>query len=839
MKIRFDSLDRFEVPSFYICNPGSEYKNGILTRMVGSVTHTSDEEVVLNFNATSELNFRAYCDVPDGSVESEYAIAMYKSLQNRRYIFVEDIGYFVISEIDDAHEQEGRYKDVRAVSCEIEMQNKTLTYIENNTYKFRDLLEKVIAPVSKWTIKHIDDAVAEKSRTFEDIDTSKNTLAFLMEDMQNAYECIFIFDTINRQISAYDQNNYVVRTDIHLTKDDLISSIGISEGTEDLYTALSVFGADNLSITAVNPLGTTVIYNFDYYLDWMSESLRDKVKTWSKRVRELAQTPAEGSDEASSENYYALMESYYNELEKKLDCEAEIDKIQTQIDMYTRCKENIIAESSTESVAEYNEEIIKAGGAAILIAEEISSVLVNIDTLLSDTQEDKSDKESELSSINNKISGLEVSINAIRDSVAITKFFTQEEYDELSDYIYEGTYTDEYIIVTDGMTQTEQLEQMRTLYDRAQKRLQIVSYPSQEFDVEVEDFVFQKEFQQWSAQLETGCLISVELDPDDIAELFLSTIQLNWHDHELSLTFGNRFNKFDPKTLFDNVLGDVQKSANSIDYIKEILYPIKEGKLNDFAAALDASRTLTMNSVLASENEEVKIDATGYTGRRLNGDGEYDPRQVKINSNSIVFTDNAWESCKTALGLIYLNDGSTTYGINAQTVIGEMIIGGELHIKDKSGDDILTVVDNKISSQVSGVSNQAGELEGKVSELFTRIEQTEGNVSILIGNVSDLEDKEVTSVRTTTGYTFDADGLVISKSGYDLCNQLTHDGMYVYLKDGDKTDHELGEMVLQANGDGVNARDITIRHYLHLGDHARFENFSTDTDSNRTACFYV
>lgn len=689
MQVKFDSLNRYEVPGFTICNPGSTYRNGLLSKSLGAITNTSDEEIVIHFNATSELNFRAYKVPSDGTIAGDYVEKIYHALKNRRLVFAEGFGYFIITDVVDGFSDGVDYKDISASSCEIEIQNKSLTYIENNTYRFIELLEKIVATLPKWTIGSIDSDVADKHRTFEDVDVNKNTLAFLMEDMQDAYECIFTFDTINRRINVFDQNNYVIRTDIHLTKDDLINELEISESSEDLYTALSVYGGNDLTISAVNPLGTNVIYDFSYYLDWMSDELKKSVIDWSNLLN------------ARFDTYFELNTHYHEKLVEQSDSNAEISRIKTQIEMYRKCRENIIAESSTESVSEYNEVIEENGGKTITIHDSVDDTVAEIDNLISQAESDLVTQETNATSIQSELDNLSSSISEIHNEVSIQNFFSQEEYEELYDYIYEGIYNDEYIIVTENMTQTERLEQMRTLYDRAKKRMVIVSHPTQEFSVNTEDFIFEKKFQEWSRQLEVGSLINVELGNSDIAELFLSTIQLNWDDKDLTLTFGNRFNKFDPKTLFNGVLGDVQKTANTVEYIKDVIYPVKSGKLNEFQEALRTSRTLTMNAALSSANQEVTIDGSGYTGRKKLSDGEFDPRQIKITSNSIVFTDDAWETCKTALGQIILDNDATTYGLNAETIIGEMIIGGQLNIYDKDGNELLSVIDNKISLRVS------------------------------------------------------------------------------------------------------------------------------------------
>ena len=258
----------------------------------------------------------------------------------------------------------------------------------------------------------------------------------------------------------------------------------------------------------------------------------------------------------------------------------------------------------------------------------------------------------------------------------MTSYFTEEELEELNNYIFEGSYSDEYVTITDIMSYSEKFEQMKVLYDRAAMRLERVSQPTQEFDVDTENFIFVKDFEHWSEQLETGCLINVELDTDDIALLFLSSITINYEDRSLNLTFGNRFNKFDAKALFDDMLGNISKSANTLNYLKEILYPIKNGEFNAMRDAIQTSRDLTMAAALASDNEEVVIDGSGYTGKKLMSNGTYDPRQVKITGKTIVFTDDAWETCKVAIGELLLGEGESIYGVNAQALIGDTLTPG-------------------------------------------------------------------------------------------------------------------------------------------------------------------
>lgn len=677
MKVRFDSLNRFEIPTFYVCNPGCVYDNNTLTNVLGCIVGTSDEELIMNFNTTSELNMRVNKIRVQDPEENAHIQKVYKALQNRRLIFVEDVGFFVITNVVDGYDDGLHYKDIQAASCEYELGNRVLPYIEDGTYKFTDLLEKIVSSLPIWKIGEINGDIANKYRTFEDVSVEQNALAFMLENMQDAYECIFEYDCVRRLINVYDQNSYVRQTSIHLTKDDLINSIEISENSDDLYTAISVQGDENLSVSPVNPLGTNVIYNFDYYLDWMTPGLREKVIAWQELVRSKLDT------------YYDLNLDYYSGLTDKTGYSSELSKLEIQLTMYQRCRDNIVASGSTVTVKSYNEVIEKNGGVPVGVQNEIAATLSEIDKCISDVKQKIADVESSIIETENSQSILLEQINAIHDDVSILSYFTDAEYSELCNYIFEGNYTDEYIAVTNSMTYDERFQQMKTLYDRAVMRLERISSPTQEFDLDVENFIFSKRFESWSNELETGSLINVELDINDVAALFLSNITVNYDDKKLTMTFGNRFNRFDPKSMFNDVLGDIKKSANSIGYIKEILYPVKDGEFDEMKEAIESSGILTKDAALASVNQEILIDDTGILGRQLLENGEYADEQIKITNKTIVFTDDGWETAKTAIGnFIYNNpftgEPESHYGVIADMLVGGMVLTQDLGVHNEA-----------------------------------------------------------------------------------------------------------------------------------------------------------
>ena len=172
---------------------------------------------------------------------------------------------------------------------------------------------------------------------------------------------------------------------------------------------------------------------------------------------------------------------------------------------------------------------------------------------------------------------------------------------------------------------------------------------------------------------------------------------------------------------------------------------------------------------------------------------------------------------------------------------------------DKSYDSTAAVASEKytnlagkvmeISKTVDGLSVVNKDLEGRLGSLELNTEafevQIRNEVDALaqIAMTSEQVDIKVSeavdgidSVKTSTGYTFDKNGIDIHKDGEEMHNTIDNKGMYVRRDSED---------VLVADKDGVNAINLTARKYLIIGENARFEDYNNGADSHRTACFFI
>ena len=136
---------------------------------------------------------------------------------------------------------------------------------------------------------------------------------------------------------------------------------------------------------------------------------------------------------------------------------------------------------------------------------------------------------------------------------------------------------------------------------------------------------------------------------------------------------------------------------------------------------------------------------------------------------------------------------------------------------------------NSISAEVKQVkddfNNNIEVVNEDIQTLTQKVNATMTAEDVKLQIQSELNNG-VTKVETTTGFTFNDEGLTVSKSGSEMTTQITEDGMTVYR---DNT------AVLIANNVGVDAVNLHATTYLIVGTHSRFEDYG----ENRTGCFWI
>ena len=126
-----------------------------------------------------------------------------------------------------------------------------------------------------------------------------------------------------------------------------------------------------------------------------------------------------------------------------------------------------------------------------------------------------------------------------------------------------------------------------------------------------------------------------------------------------------------------------------------------------------------------------------------------------------------------------------------------------------------------MTSTTNGLANDISKVQEQVN-----LAMTSADVKL---EIQKEMGKGTNKVTTSTGFTFDQNGLNISKTDSEMKTQITEDGMKIYKN---------SEVMLTANNQGVDAKNLHATTYLIIGNNSRMEDF-TENGSKRTAVFWI
>lgn len=474
--------------------------------------------------------------------------------------------------------------------------------------------------------------------------------------------------------------------------------------------------------------------------------------------------------------------------------------------------------------------------------------------------------------------------NKISSSTSIYNNFTHDQLIRLSPFLREDEYTDDNFIETDSDTIEILMKTKQELLECGRIELAKLCEPKLSFSMDMANIYALAEFEPIIDQFQLGNLINVVIRPDYIKKARLLAVDINFDDFsDFSCEFGELTNLKTPSSVHADLLANALTAGNSVasnqsywekgaDLATSTDIKIQNGLLN----AIDG---------IYNGDKSVLIDNHGILLRKLEDNGEYSPYQIWLTNNNILISTDGFDNAQTGIG-VFTVDGKELYGVLAKAVLSgyiesSTIVGGTINIGngafvvDENGcvtmksssnvidgyatSDALSDVGDKVSgidSSISGLTGRINACEANISttpnnilstvkqtyktiedaandktvieERLTNVEQTINGLSV---SIKGIESDGVTRVETETGFTFDKDGLSISKTGEELSvfsGFDDDDGVGFFVRRNN-------EDVLSATNVGVETENLTVRNYLVIGSNSRFETYQ----SNRTGCFYV
>lgn len=691
-----DFLNNLEKPIIYIAKKDKTF--------LGAVSIYDDLSLTFNLNAYQTASFKIYRDINGKKYEH------YDDFQEDRLIMVQGIGWYKIH-AETNIENTGISKSITANSLECTLCNKRLIDFECNTGEilyddyvktiFYDptnpkgsLLHRVLNVAPSWSVGHVDATLANKQRSFDEDDI--DIYSFLTGDVSEAFNCLFVFDTFNMTINAYDLDDYGDDTNIYVSMDNIAQSMTESIDENSIITCYRVNGGDGIYINEVNPNSTNKIYNFEYYLPEMEESIQNKVKAYNEK--------------------YQSLKPQYEEIMKRLG-----DQIGVIQDLETRLPDSLDSKDWTKYGLEFLDSKVKsfknidevycAQGMNKPDSFNYNLYQQNLEDLNNVTAE-YNKRKSEVDSATEVYNFIIAERNAVQSQLDMDKWFTKDEWKTLDSYVVEETYSNDNYITTDNTTDTERFDIERQLFDVAWKDLSKKCRPQYQYSSTLSNVLTIPQFKGFLKYFQLGNFIRMATDYDTVIKLRLISFTVDYNDtSKIDVTFSDAIRVHDIYEDASSIQAQANSAAMSFQFNKD-QYD-KSVNQSNFVEEMRKYGLDVAN--IPVKNQHQSWDETGMWFRQWNEQkNDFDPEQIKIINNQIVFSDDGFKSAKMAIGKIPIDkNGNTVYAVNAEAILGKLFLGEYLTLQNNSGtykfdDDGFIAKGGNNSVRIQ--PNQSGEL---------------------------------------------------------------------------------------------------------------------------------
>jgi len=502
-------------------------------------------------------------------------------------------------------------KKIYRTAAEIAAYTPSEDYPTLSSFVESGILNYIVSLSPSWSVGTVDTNINAKYRDIR-VDLQA-VLDFLLNTCQKTFDCIFVFDTDAKTISAKELSDIGQNKGLFISEENYIKTFGENVDFNEVVTRLNLYGKDSLSINSINPTGTSYIQDFSYYrsLAYMSQGLLDALTAFDALMV---------TKQGEFTTLLSDLDTYTGQLSTKQD---ELDILEAELVVLKDAKGGLI--ESSQDLTAINVDITAKEG-------EITA------------------KEAEMVVVQGSIDDTNASIAVLRAEVDIETNFTADQIEELDNFIYERDFNDPNYI------------DAQELYDAGVEALSRINQPPIEITIDVVDFLNVVECQTDWQKLIIGDTINVQYTKFSInIELRLIGYVHNWEDNSLRLTFSNKSRLNDPNMVMEEILQNSISTSTSIDINR-----FKFGRYEDsderteLMDYISNSLDLAAQSAVAGTNQNVEIGRNGIIGKSTLDNGY----EYRLLNNMLVFTDDGWQTAKIAL--------NPQTGIVAENVYGKL-----------------------------------------------------------------------------------------------------------------------------------------------------------------------
>lgn len=728
-----------------------------------------------------------------------------KYIKNKYLIkmeFMDNTEWFVIEDVSKNGNEEKDTVSFTAYNLAYNLRGKKLYNDKFEGKTPREVMDELLSGTS-WATGRISTIIGGKIRSFDEFSPNTNIIEAI-NTISESYAGIPSYDSNDKLINLLHKDDYAIVSNLMINDKNYIQSYQKDSNTDDIVTRLFATGEDGLSIAGITPTGKMYIDKFDYFMypfkrdenknvlshsDFMSDELCHAILDQQEAIETIAPLVKEKQDDIDElTDSLTSLEDTEDEMRLKYETvEGILDFMRANEEYYYG---DFLSSGSTYSFTfrqgyfigqaraknSSSSAQLSFGGTVRNLTNEWTTFkydktgldplgdgeLMTVTSLTNDncefyivrvpkeeydsyTDEQVKEKYNGLywkdeyesaqngyEAKQNEIDRLQSELEELYKSVGDDNFYTLDLLREKDEFIH--------VYYWEEPTHTDAQE----LYDDAVEKLNELHKPKLSIETDIFNFLASLDDKRNWKKLILGSRVRVKHSRlDEYNEVILTGIEYDFANETIKLALE------DVKDLSeDTTWSMIMQGANASSTLNlnKKLWDDNVAKSKTFDEILNSEYDATKRRILAGVNESVEISNRGL--RIINPDY---PKQMLIGTAGVLaLSKSGGQTFETAI---------SPDGIHADKIIGRMIVGQKLLIRNDEGTVTIDGATVSVKDRSDNVKVKLGEYE---KDKFG-LQVLDGAVTIrtkgTTGNTGLILDKDgIRSYDTNGKQTFNIDG---------------------------------------------------------------------------------
>lgn len=278
----------------------------------------------------------------------------------------------------------------------------------------------------------------------------------------------------------------------------------------------------------------------------------------------------------------------------------------------------------------------------------------------------------------------------VHSKLDFEKYLGVELWNEFCSFRREDKYSNENYI-SDGLSNAELFDNALKFIEIAEKEIFKSAELQHSISSSLKNLLAIKKFAPLVKSFKNGNWLRVLID-DEIYKLRLIEYTINYGDfNNIKVEFSDVTKPNSTIKSVQDVFEQAAKMATSYSSVQKQAEQGSKGKsiLNGWSQkGMDVTNT---KIIQGADNQSQTWDEHGMLFRKYDPIiDDYNNTQLKIVNSTMAITDDNWNTVKTAVGEYYYFHPETgkmtkAYGVNAEVLIGNLILGEQLGIYNENG----------------------------------------------------------------------------------------------------------------------------------------------------------